>query len=163
MLRIASCTCISALIILVANKLSIWRLGPHDQLESDEGLIQEGLEFLKRMMDGTGDERFRKMYAAGAELNSRAAVAVRTAGSQRLNGLGLHQQWHSKDTPLSLDGSDLAKMADGPRQLWSPAPQPSSIRTVTTVSPDQWEVCDVLSEIGLMAGKKDNQDIWNHW
>ncbi|KAL2276388.1 hypothetical protein FJTKL_00979 [Diaporthe vaccinii] len=99
------CAYISAMVILIANKISISRHGLYDEVGPDEDFIQDSLKFLGTMGDKDVDDPFRRMHTAASELNSRASLAARTDALQlaTFNDPSLQMnQWYFQDDILAL-------------------------------------------------------------
>lgn len=86
--RNMSCTYMSAMIVLIANKLTSAEHSFSDQVEEDDLLIDEGLDFIDQMARALDDDRLRRLCAGSHELNARATNAVM---SSRFGGT-----WKSK-------------------------------------------------------------------
>lgn len=78
--RNTSCTYISALLLLIANKLTSQDRVSNTHLETDDGLIDEGLGYVDRMARSIEDERLRRLYLGCCELNARATTAFLGVG-----------------------------------------------------------------------------------
>lgn len=71
-----SCTYMSAMIILIANKLTTSEHNFSDQVEADDLLIDEALDFIDQMARALDDDRLRRLCTGCQELNARATNAV---------------------------------------------------------------------------------------
>lgn len=80
----------SAMIVLIANKLTTSEHSFSDQVEEDDLLIDEGLDFVDHIARVLDDDRLLRLCAGCHELNARATNAVM---SSRFGGT-----WKSKVT-----------------------------------------------------------------
>ncbi|KAL1873920.1 hypothetical protein Daus18300_003792 [Diaporthe australafricana] len=98
------CAYISAMVILIANKMWISGHALYAGIGPDEDFIQESLQFIGKIGDKTGEDPFRRMHTAASELNSRAGLAARTtfnAPSLQIN------QWYSQGDVLALEEFEI--------------------------------------------------------
>lgn len=100
------CAYISAMVIIIANKLWISGHGLYAGMGPDEEFIQDSLQFIETMGDKTGDDPLRRMHTAASELNSRAGLPARTDAIQLVtfNGPDLQMdQWYFPGDILALN------------------------------------------------------------
>ena len=71
-----SCTYMSAMIVLIANKLTTSEHSFSTQVEEDDLLIDEGLDFVDQIARTLDDERLGRLCTGCHELNARATNAV---------------------------------------------------------------------------------------